>query len=1217
MATTPSLYAPRFLLVPFILAAGACVAQVRPPVEFDADPGWIAHPTFLSNAAAAPEVIAEDGAVTLRVWEPGKGMKFELPLRDVTAETGIYLVLRYRALNLAGGYAIWVYDGSAPGKEVLNVGELVRDGQWHTVAVDLAARGARDGMRSVLTEVQCREEPAWISFDLLDVTDEAPPGATVIPAGATPLADHVMRPGEDLEDLRAEPDWLANDATVFAAEPEGGVLHLSAEGADKGMKWSAKLREPVDLRGYRFAAIRYRARGTAPWGDYLLWLSGAEGGMPQQSERVISLSQVETDDQWHVLVLPFSADFAATHAAVQVCSKAERGDVWIDTVRFSARRPRFGVSEMLPVSQGWGESMLARENARPVAVPDEDTKPLDRALRAMGLSSWFPQGDICVRGVPFRLAADEPKALMTPDDIDEMATLEVGESGSELYLLLAAQLPATDGSRMGDPVPMRQTSAPERFVFRVDYADGVTDEMFPICVASGRHELRNGPEVYCLTGLRDEEIASVSLRNRMESGKLWLAAATVNGGPGMTQEPDVQTIPPLAATRDDAPGRGRIITNEGGFLIANDLLAADVQTRDGVRLRALSSPLLQATEIAVEPGPLFSIGRGETTLTSEQVSVGEPVVEAKGERTVLRIPVDGTAGGVPLKGELRLTVGDGPDIGMELDLEQASGEVFTPKISFPLVNGLRIGSVEDTWYLWARKGGIISNRPTHQRQTYGGEYPLQVADAFNPAAGAGLALLTYDLENDYRYWDLTKDESGIAWRLDFWEREYQPGERIETCPVALRGHSGDWRAALGIYRNWVESWYAPQVPRKQWFQEAFYYQQTFAWSGLRNNQTGEWMMEEVIGKYRDYFGRLDYLHIFDFGESRIYGRVGDYSHYDELGGLEAMQQAIRQAQNAGVRVGLYIEGYLCDIRGEWGRENVPKYNMRHKDGSPFLWAPGSTEHMMCADAQGWREHLASTYKRVAGELQPDGMYIDQYGFLNPWKTCWSREHGHPVPWGPIRGEAGTLKAIRSSVPEGIATLTEETPNDVNAQYQDGALGYSVTSSDPELMPHRVDLFRFMFPDFKVFQLVSYNAFTEGGWDLLKWPFFNGEGLWTHGGTTGFYCEDARQFLRKAFAIQHEHRAAFCSDDVEPLVPTLVPAVYANRFTGGGETVWTLFNAGYQTFRGEALSVPHVAGARYSDAMTGEPLEVRIADGKAYIPAELGPRGVGCVVMRLP
>ena len=45
----------------------------------------------------------------------------------------------------------------------------------------------------------------------------------------------------------------------------------------------------------------------------------------------------------------------------------------------------------------------------------------------------------------------------------------------------------------------------------------------------------------------------------------------------------------------------------------------------------------------------------------------------------------------------------------------------------------------------------------------------------------------------------------------------------------------------------------------------------------------------------------------------------------------------------------------------------------------------------------------------------------------------------------------------------LRPLTEECPNDVHGQYQDGALGYSVVSDDPVLAPHRVDLRRFMFP----------------------------------------------------------------------------------------------------------------------------------------------------------
>ena len=160
---------------------------------------------------------------------------------------------------------------------------------------------------------------------------------------------------------------------------------------------------------------------------------------------------------------------------------------------------------------------------------------------------------------------------------------------------------------------------------------------------------------------------------------------------------------------------------------------------------------------------------------------------------------------------------------------------------------------------------------------------------------------------------------------------------------------------------------------------------------------------------------------------------------------------------------------------------------------------------------------------------------------------------------------------------------------MNSQFQDGALGYSVAQGSESLSPHRIDLFRFQFPRFKVFQLVSYNNFVEGGWDLLKFPFFNGEGTWLGNAIPEGFSPDAQAFLRRAFAILHEHRDEFCSDDVEPLVPTLDARVFANRFTAGRKTALTLYNSGFATFRGEVVQVPHRPGCRYVDAFTGQPV----------------------------
>ena len=1191
--------------------APLAAAQPRMPLEFESDPGWEARPTFLSNPTDRPEIAAKEGSVTLSVAQPGKGMKFALELRPFSVASAAYLVVRYRAQNLASGYAIWVYDGRPGGGMVLDTSELRKDGQWHVDVIDLEAKGVVGAMRSVVTEVQCRREPASIAFDYMRLSDELPDGAQTFPKQAPAVVERTIRPAELA--LKAQPGWLSKAASRFGAGKEGGMLHLHAEGLDRGMKWSAELAEPVELEKYGFVMVRYRARNVQGWGDYLLWLGSGPGGKPSDSASPVALRSVRATDTWQVAVAMAPEEFSAVNMALQVSSAGDKGEIWLDYIRFSARRPLIDIADLVPVAKGWDESRLPEGSFSTVDLAASANARVHARRRSLGLRSWLPEGKITVRGIPFVALGSGMNVVCTPPDIDETAEVVVGASASEAYLLMVAKLPYMPSRHGRQPQLMTAFSNPERFLVEVEYEDGLSDELFPVCLGTGQHEVRAGPEVYCLTGLRPAAIRRIRLHDRMESGLFMLAGVTLNRASAFTHEPRVLGLPEFCPARKEQPGQGKITPIAGGYAVENGLIRLDLKTAGGIALRSIENRCLQARSFAIAPGPLFEIGCGDVLLTSEEVGVGAGTLAESDGKCTLSIPVNGASGGVPLAGRFLVTCGDGPDIVLRLQLKHVGDAVCTPVVNFPLLTDMRIGPASDTWYLWCRKGGIVADLPTRQRQAYGGEYPLQVADVFNPAAGGGLALLTYDLENVSRFWNLTKNDDGVSWRMEYCPREHRPGERIETVPTALRAHTGDWRQALAIYKAWLRSWYKPQVPRKDWFQRVFYYQQTNAWSRLRDRRTGEWRMAEEINRYREYFGRLDYLHIFDFGQSRVYGRVGDYNHYEELGGLEAMRAAIKEAQDMGVPIGLYIEGYLCDERGVWGRENVLKYDIRKKDGKPLLWPGTPTEHMMCAAAKGWRGHLARTYKRVTAELKPNGMYIDQYGFINTWKTCWSREHGHPVPWSAIRGERDTTRAIRANVPSGIATLTEETPNDVNSQYQDGALGYSVWNGDPRLAPHRVDLFRFVVPSFKVFQLVQYHAFTEGEWDRLKYPFFNGEGYWLGGGTSNTYSDDAHEFLRKAFAILNEYEDAFCSDAVEPLVSTLRPTVYANRFGGKRHTVWTLFNAEYRTFRGDCLRVPHKPGTRYVDAFSGQELRTRVEQGQAILGLELRPRGVGCVV----
>jgi hypothetical protein len=507
--------------------------------------------------------------------------------------------------------------------------------------------------------------------------------------------------------------------------------------------------------------------------------------------------------------------------------------------------------------------------------------------------------------------------------------------------------------------------------------------------------------------------------------------------------------------------------------------------------------------------------------------------------------------------------------------------------------------------------------PAALREVYSGRFPMQVMGIFNPELDAGLYLLTRDREDLYKYFVTRKDDTHLAWRIEYFAGDIQPGQRIPVAETVLNGNTGGWRVQLEAYQRWARTWYKPLAPRKDWFRDAFNYRQHLVRGGLYDFKAKQYRMEDAIAADRDFFGRVDYFHIFDFGESETYGRVGDYCHYDEIGGCEKLAAAIAQVKAAGVPVGLYIEGYLCDERGRWGREHVAEGHILQQKGQPLLWPGTPTEHMMCPAWAMWQDYLASVYKRVAGELSPSGMYIDQHGFGNEWKICWSAGHGHAIPRPPIAGERELCRKVREAVPPEIATLTEEVPTDVNSQGQDGALGYSVAFNDPALAPHRADLFRFVFPDFKVFQLVSYNPFVDGGWSLLKFPFFNGEGTWLCQGVPGGFDPAAREFLRKTFAILHEHRQAFRSDRPKPLVPTASPVIFANEFPGPTQTVWTLLNGDYRTYRGAVLSVEHVEGATYRDLWNGVDLKPRIENRRAILALTIGPREVGCVAQTRP
>ncbi|MDX9978652.1 MAG: hypothetical protein RBU25_01275, partial [Lentisphaeria bacterium] len=74
------------------------------------------------------------------------------------------------------------------------------------------------------------------------------------------------------------------------------------------------------------------------------------------------------------------------------------------------------------------------------------------------------------------------------------------------------------------------------------------------------------------------------------------------------------------------------------------------------------------------------------------------------------------------------------------------------------------------------------------------------------------------------------------------------------------------------------------------------------------------------------------------------------------------------------------------------------------------------------------------------------------------------------------------------------------------------------------------------------------------------------------------------YTEQEHAILTEHNDALVLGQAEPLVPTLLPRVYANRFTAPGKTIWAIMNGTGHTVDAPLIQVEAAPDARYLDLL---------------------------------
>ena len=538
---------------------------------------------------------------------------------------------------------------------------------------------------------------------------------------------------------------------------------------------------------------------------------------------------------------------------------------------------------------------------------------------------------------------------------------------------------------------------------------------------------------------------------------------------------------------------------------------------------------------------------------------------------------------------------------------------------FPSLLGCRIAEESsDRWYLLGTRSTILDNAPIHIGKPYSGAFPLQLIDLFAPVSGGGLALLMPDADLTGKTFRFRQEADGAALSVLFDKLTVASGQTLTLPAAQLMPHLGDWHEPFDVYRRTMRTLAKPD--REPRLADLFYCRRDYPVSGtgyLFDSGAKRYTLDVLIAESTRSFGGLDMIDISGWAIHNATGRVGDYRTND-LGGLTELKRAIAVAHQKGIKVGLYFEGYLIDKRAPLAQKALPAWQMVGKDGKPRWW-PGDMEFFACPGHAPWREELSSAIADVAAAVEPDAVYVDEFGFGDDVHVCWSPHHGHAVPSNPLQEEAKMLRLIRQKLEERspkVGIYIEQVPCDAMIPLVDGAFNYGMYRNPLPQHPTRLPLHRFVYPELAHIEMVAHGLRPIGiNQDDLHRCVFSGAGVWLKGRSESWFSEGFRQTARRAREIFQKYGSVFHSADCDPLIATLQPELYANRFATADAILITVYNAGYEDRSGELLATPIPAGWTAYDLWEDHAAKFAIHEGSVVLKGQIEPRSVGVFVLR--
>lgn len=479
-----------------------------------------------------------------------------------------------------------------------------------------------------------------------------------------------------------------------------------------------------------------------------------------------------------------------------------------------------------------------------------------------------------------------------------------------------------------------------------------------------------------------------------------------------------------------------------------------------------------------------------------------------------------------------------------------------------------------------------------------------------------------------------------AMTFEYIQRTRKPGESFEAPAACIGVHAGDWRVAMQRYADWAhEVWKWRPYPSRfkdrwsitapGWGQSPLFkdgaYRTDFIKEGVdvaelmsfwEWSDQGPWgvpMSHETLPKDlgQALYNRYKSYWVINPATGKLQYPInrGDYEYNESWGGLPALRDCVQKVKDSGTLATYYVEGILCCDTTKVGHEYGPIYGVKNplwkdvyncpKNPPGYVASYGS--YNMCADTEFWPEYLAKTCKRLMKDTGADGLRLDEYGHRG--YVCHNDRHKHiyaePGHNAWMQAVARACRLVHEAMDEVDPTLvlmTEFPGSDHLAATLDGAIVYETMSHIKPFRPVPCNLFRFYFPECKVYDLCHERGLAD---DNLK--FWNASGAFG-----GLYPDRYYRILR-------ENSDAFDGRDFEALIPTLKRCLYANRFTAGHKTIFMLHNATDFTFDGPVLDVTGEAGRRYFDLLNCREITPVEQDGRSVLRLKIARDWIACIV----